>query len=173
MNCNELQQHLADLLGDELHGEPRTAAEAHLAECPTCRGLVAELQDVARLVSARAPTLPEAWRSVCAAPGVVEGAAGPARDEQERIAAGPTRGDRGPRIRTRSLAFARYAAAAAVAFGLGYAARDVGGRSTPSAAPSTAVVAEQSDRFEARFARASQSHPHASTLGRALLALAD
>ncbi len=38
MNCDDFQMVMADALGGELSESQRPAFEAHLAECPTCRG---------------------------------------------------------------------------------------------------------------------------------------
>ncbi|UCF34793.1 MAG: zf-HC2 domain-containing protein [Phycisphaerales bacterium] len=44
MNCRELQEWLADYLGDELDENQRQEAERHLASCPACRTEVESLR---------------------------------------------------------------------------------------------------------------------------------
>lgn len=44
MNCRELQEWLADYLGDELDETQRQEAERHLASCPACRTEVESLR---------------------------------------------------------------------------------------------------------------------------------
>jgi anti-sigma factor RsiW len=44
MNCRELQEWLADYLGDELDETRRQEAERHLASCPACRAEVGSLR---------------------------------------------------------------------------------------------------------------------------------
>ena len=43
MNCNEIEQQLADYLGGELEASAVEAVDAHLAACETCRREVASL----------------------------------------------------------------------------------------------------------------------------------
>lgn len=40
MNCQDIDAHLADYLGEELGEVERAAFEVHLGECPNCRGEV-------------------------------------------------------------------------------------------------------------------------------------
>ena len=67
MNCKQIDELLADYLGNELHADQRLAVESHLADCPTCRAEVASLSDtLAVLARLEAPvaTAPAAQRSL-------------------------------------------------------------------------------------------------------------
>jgi anti-sigma factor RsiW len=46
MNCRELQEWLADYLGDELDETQRQETERHLASCPACRAEVESLRQI-------------------------------------------------------------------------------------------------------------------------------
>jgi len=45
MNCNEIRQNLALLVGDDLEDEQTLDARRHLAECPGCRQTLQSLED--------------------------------------------------------------------------------------------------------------------------------
>ena len=51
--CEDIRPWLSDFADGDLEGEARAITEAHLTACPSCRGLLADLQEI----SARARTL--------------------------------------------------------------------------------------------------------------------
>ena len=68
MQCNEMQDLLADYLGGGLDPPRREACEAHLKECPACRGEVASLTDtlnvLRRLEAPSAAPRRSRWRRI-------------------------------------------------------------------------------------------------------------
>ncbi|MGE0480797.1 MAG: hypothetical protein AB7Q17_10045 [Phycisphaerae bacterium] len=62
MTCEELHEHLADLVAGESLGGHEAAARAHLAHCALCAARVAALRDAERAVRGTAPAWREAER---------------------------------------------------------------------------------------------------------------
>ncbi len=50
MNCDEIQNALADYLGDELEASRRSALETHLESCDACRQEVSELKNTVQML---------------------------------------------------------------------------------------------------------------------------
>jgi hypothetical protein len=55
MTCDRIQEQLPLMAYGDLADAERAAVESHLAQCPACRGALAELDEVRRLLDAPAP----------------------------------------------------------------------------------------------------------------------
>lgn len=135
MNCNDVETLMADALGDELSPADRPAFEAHLGDCPKCRGEY----ETARRAVATMRELPGPARVTVRREGdrlVIE-------DKPSKHVSGKANAARRGRLRTVALsllgsanggrklkpaawgALFRYAASVLIAFSAGYALNEV------------------------------------------------
>lgn len=130
MNCEQVEQLMADALGDELSESDRGPFNAHLADCPRCR---AEYASNRRAL--------DAMRSL-PSPRQVG-----LRREGDRLILAPAPQRAGAPTRRWAATAARYAAVIVLAFILGYAARAA---RPPQAAQEGFAQTESGPRSERR-----------------------
>lgn len=178
MNCGELQERLADLIGGELDRPTREAAQAHLAGCAACRDRARALGEAAAAFETGIPASEAAIRATA-------GMELPVSRGQATIV-------RLPRSATGMMSLLRYAAVILLAFSGGYWAATTrlpatGGVATsampsPSLRESTASPIVSANRRSTslaadgrvveQFAAAARAYPKSNTLTWSLLSIA-
>jgi hypothetical protein len=176
MEEKRFQELMADELGGEIAPADREALLAELRSSPRRRDEFAALREAADALAATALSESEASRR--AARLTLESA----QASQAAIDLRSSRSARRRAARRPSLALLRYAAAIAIAFGAGFAARgrvDATGQPTPpraARAPAGPIVAlggsEALSGLADRYVNVRGAMPQASSLSQALLALA-